>query len=404
MAARYLEGVAGEAPSSEDSRVGVPTLQRALEALRRENPRTKDDIMRLLRLSPIAQSIAVSELWDYEGWRELSIRSVRLARETGALAALPRLLIYLGGLHLHTGEFAAAAALIEEADTITAATGNPPMWYSVILAAWRGDEASAVKLTHSAIKDATVRGEGRIFGVAGYVTAVLNNGLGRYPAALAGARRGCEYDDLGWFNWSLPELVEAGVRSGAVEEAAVALRQLEGRIRASGTDWALGVLARSKALLSDGQAAESLYREAIERLERSRIVTDLARARLVYGEWLRRENRRVDGREHLRIAYETFSRMGAEAFAERARGELLATGERVRKPRIDTRDVLSAQERQIARLAAERHTNPEIASQFFISPRTVEYHLHKVFTKLGVSSRRELGAALRELELTASPA
>ena len=404
MAARHLEHQAAEARFSVGARAGVPTLQRALEALRRENPRTKDEIMRLLRLSPMAQSMAVHELWEYEGWRELSTRSVRLAREAGALAALPVLLVYLAGVHVFAGEFVAAAALFEEGDAITAATGNAPMRYAALfLAAWQGEESSAVQLIDAAVEDATARGEGRVLGMAGYVTAVLNNGLGHYPAALAGARLACEHDDLGYFNWSLAELVEAGLRSGAVEEAAVALRQLEGRTRASGTDWALGVLARSKALLSDGHAAESLYREAIERLERGGIVIHLARAHLLYGEWLRRVNRRHDGREHLRIAYQTFSGIGAEAFAERTRGELLATGEVVRKRTVETRNVLTAQESQIVRLAAVRHTNPEIASQLFISPRTVEYHLRKVFTKLGVSSRRELPAALRQLEGAMSP-
>ena len=382
----------------------MPTLRRALEALRRENPRAKDDIMRLLRLSPMAQSMAVHEVWEYEGWRELSTRSVRLAREAGALAALPVLLVYLAGVHVYAGEFAAAAVLIEEGDAITAATGNAPMRYAALfLAAWRGEESSAVQLIDAAIEDATARGEGRVLGMAGYVTAVLNNGLGRYPAALAGARLACEHDDLGYFNWSLAELVEAGFRSGALEEAAAALRQLEERTRASGTDWALGVLARSKALLSDGHAAEALYREAIERLERDGIVIHLARAHLLYGEWLRRVNRRHDGREHLRLAYQTFSDIGAEAFAERARGELLATGETVRKRTVESRDALTAQESQVVRLAAERHTNQEIASQLFLSSRTVEYHLHKVFAKLGVSSRRELPVALRKLEGAISP-
>jgi DNA-binding CsgD family transcriptional regulator len=404
MAARHLEHQAAGARFSQGARAGVPILQHALEALRRENPRTKDEIMRLLRLSPTAQSMAVHELWEYEGWRELSTRSVRLAREAGALAALPGLLIYLAGVHVFAGEFAAAAALFEEADAITAATGNAPMRYAALfLAAWQGEESSAVQLIDAAVEDATARGEGRVLGMAGYATAVLNNGLGRYPAALAGARLACEHDDLGYFNWSLAELVEAGLRSGAVEEAAAALRQLEERTRASGTDWALGVLARSKALLSDGHAAESLYREAIERLERGGVVIHLARAHLLYGEWLRRVSRRHDGREHLRIAHQTFSGIGAQAFAERTRGELLATGEVVRKRTVETREVLTAQESQIVRLAAERHTNPEIASQLFISPRTVEYHLRKVFTKLGVSSRRELPAALRQLQGAMSP-
>ena len=399
MATRYLEHQAAEAADGEGTRAGVPILRRALAALGQENPRTRDDIMRLLRLSPLAQSMAVHEVWDFQGWRELSTRSVRLAREAGALAALPVLLVYLAGVHVYAGEFAAAAALIEEGDAITAATGNAPMRYAALfLAAWRGEESSAVQLIDAAIEDATARGEGRVLGMAGYVTAVLNNGLGRYPAALDGARLACQHDDLGYFNWSLAELVEAGVRNGAVDEAAAALRQLQERTRASGTDWALGVLARSQALLTDGPAAEALYREAIERLERDGIVIQLARAHLLYGEWLRRVNRRYDGREHLRTAYQAFSRIGAEAFAERARGELLATGETVRKRTAETRDVLTAQERQIVRLAAERHTNPEIASQLFISARTVEYHLHKVFAKLGVTSRRELPVALRKLE------
>jgi DNA-binding CsgD family transcriptional regulator len=202
----------------------------------------------------------------------------------------------------------------------------------------------------------------------------------------------------------LIELVEAGVRSGADEEAASALRQLEERTRAAGTNWALGILARSTALLSNGPEADALYREAIERLGQCRIVVHLARAHLVYGEWLRRENRRVDAREQLRIAFEMLSRIGAEAFAERARRELLATGETIHKRTVETQDVLTAQEAQVARLAAEGRTNPEIGSQLFISPRTAEYHLHKVFTKLGISSRRALRSALRDSAQAPSPA
>jgi ATP/maltotriose-dependent transcriptional regulator MalT len=232
--------------------------------------------------------------------------------------------------------------------------------------------------------------------LAGYVTAVLHNGLGDYEAALAGAQVACELEDRGFFGWSLAELVEAGARTGARDVAADALRRLEERTRAAGTDWALGMLARSRALLSEGEAAESLYREAIERLARSRMVAHLARAHLLYGEWLRREDRRVDAREQLRIAHEMLDRIGADAFAERARRELLATGETVRKRTAETRDVLTAQEAQVARLAAEGRTNPEIGSQLFMSPRTAEYHLHKVFAKLGISSRRELRSALRD--------
>jgi DNA-binding CsgD family transcriptional regulator len=308
-------------------------------------------------------------------------------------------------VHAHAGEFAAASALVEEADAITAATGNAPLRYvSLFLAAWRGEEAQALKLVESRARDASARGEGRAVGWVEYVKAVLYNGLRRYEAALTGARQACDHEDPCFFGWSLVELVEAGVRSGAHDVAAGALRQLEERTRAAGTNWALGILARSSALLGNGQAADALYREAIERLGRCRIVVHLARAHLVYGEWLRRENRRMDAREQLRIAYEMLSRMGAEAFAERARRELLATGETVHKRTIETRDVLTVQEAQVARLAAEGRTNPEIGSQLFISPRTAEYHLHKVFTKLGISSRRALRSALRDSTQVASPA
>jgi DNA-binding CsgD family transcriptional regulator len=308
-------------------------------------------------------------------------------------------------VHAHAGEFAEASALIEEADAITAATGNAPLRYvSLFLAAWRGEEAEVLKLIDARSRDAAARGEGRAIGWAEYIKAVLYNGLGRYEAALAGARQACGHEDPCFSGWSLVELVEAGVRSGAHEEAARALSQLEERTRAAGTNWALGILARSGALLENGRAADDLYREAIERLGRCRIVVHLARAHLVYGEWLRRVNRRVDAREQLRIAYEMLSRIGAEAFAERARRELLATGETVQKRTIETRDALTAQEAQVARLAAEGRTNPEIGSQLFISPRTAEYHLHKVFTKLGISSRRALRSALRDSTPATSPA
>ena len=224
----------------------------------------------------------------------------------------------------------------------------------------------------------------------GYATAVLYNGLGRYEEALAGAQRACEYEDLSLFGFALVELVEAGARSGASDEAAAALKHLEERTGAAGTDWALGVQAWSRALLSDGPDADSLYREAIERLERSRIAVHVARAHLVYGEWLRRENRRIDAREQLRAAHEMFSTMGAEAFAERARRELLATGETARKRTWRRTDALTPQEAQIALLARDGLSNPEIGAQLFLSPRTVQYHLHKVFQKVGLTSRNQL--------------
>ncbi|GAB2961659.1 LuxR family transcriptional regulator [Streptomyces pseudoechinosporeus] len=395
-----LDGVATR--FTEGCVAGVPPLRRALHAFRAEALRDEDDVRRWLGLCPVAQETAAHELWDGELWDELATRAVRLAREAGTLTVLPTALVYRAGVHLHAGEFATASALIEEADAITAATGNARVRYtSLVLVAWRGEEVPALELIEADVREATVRGEGRVLGMAGYVTAVLYNGLGRYEAALAGAQHACGHEDLGFFGWSLAELVEAAARSGAQEEATVALRQLDERTRAAGTDWALGIQARSSALLSDGDTAEYLYREAIERLGRTRIAVHLARAHLVYGEWLRRENRRLDAREQLRTAHQMLSRIGADAFAERARRELLATGETVRKrtvSTVSTREVLTAQEAQIARLGAEGHTNPEIGSQLFISPRTVEYHMGKVLTKLGISSRRQLRVALRTSE------
>jgi DNA-binding CsgD family transcriptional regulator len=224
---------------------------------------------------------------------------------------------------------------------------------------------------------------------------VLYNGLGRYDEAVAAAERGSEYpDELGLATWSMAELIEAAARTGVPERATGALGRLSEISRASGADWALGVAARSGALLADGEAAEGLYREAIERLARTRVRAELARGHLLYGEWLRRQNRRLDAREQLRSAYDMLTRMGIRGFAERARRELLATGDTTRKHRAETTGALTAQEAEIARLAGEGHTNPEIAGLLFISPRTVEWHLRKVFRKLDISSRRQLRMAL----------
>jgi DNA-binding CsgD family transcriptional regulator len=242
-----------------------------------------------------------------------------------------------------------------------------------------------------------------VLALAGYATAVLYNGLGRYDAALAAAKRSCEHDDLGLFAWALVELVEAAARSGKPEEATSAFQKLSERTTASGTDWALGIEARSRALLSDRRTAEPLYRESIERLSRTRIAIHLARAHLLYGEWLRRENRRRDARDQLRLSHEMLDSMGAESFAQRAARELLATGGTARKRIEETRHELTAQEAQVARLAAEGSSNPEIGAQLFISRRTVEYHLHKVFAKLGISSRNHLHRALSSHGLANQP-
>jgi DNA-binding CsgD family transcriptional regulator len=369
----------------------TPLLKQALAAFCQGAGSIDDDIRWLWLACRVAPDV-----WDDDTWHLLATRHVQLANDAGALSVLPLAATYRAGVHVHAGEFAAAEALINQADAIADTADIATLRYtSLVLAAWRGRQAEALKLIDTTIRDATTRGEGRSVALAAYATAVLYNGLGLYDPAFAAAQQTCEYDDLGIFGWALIELVEAGARTGAHEAAAPALRALDERTRAAATDWALGVAARSRALLSDGPAAETLYREAIDRLARSRIVVHLARARLVYGEWLRRANRRVDARDQLRAAHEMFASMGAEAFAGRARRELLATGETVRKRTVETRDILTAQEAQVAHLVAEGHTNPEIGGQLFISPRTVEYHLHKVFMKLGVKSRRELRSALR---------
>jgi DNA-binding CsgD family transcriptional regulator len=382
----------GLATTFADGRVaGLPALRHALRAFREDDG--QDDV-RWLWYRENACHVA-RELWDDEAWHELAMGAVSLARQTGAFTILPLALTYAAGVALHAGDFGSASAMVEEADAITDAAGNPPLTYSsLVLAAWRGEEAAALELLDAAISGARARGEGRAIATAEYATAVLYNGLARYEDALAPARRACEHDDLGLLAWSLSELVEAASRSGSPDVAAEALGQLAERTRASQADWGLGVEARARALVTDGAGAEDLYREAVERLARTRIAVHLARARLVYGEWLRRENRRVDAREQLRAAHEMFTAFGAGAFAERARRELVATGETVRKRSAETLDELTAQEAQIARLAADGHTNQEIGAQLFISPRTVEWHLRKVFAKLGVSSRRELRGAL----------
>jgi DNA-binding CsgD family transcriptional regulator len=285
-----------------------------------------------------------------------------------------------------------SSPLIEEARAIYDANAyGPVLGNLLVLAAWRGQEARASQLIAATIENATAENERRATALAEYARAVLCNGLGRYQDALAAAERACVREDLGPFAWGLLELVEAGARSYAREVASEALGRLEEWACATGTDWARGVRARSAALLSDGDEAEGLYNQAIELLGRSQIPTHLARAQLVYGEWLRRENRRVDARAQLRAAHEAFSRIAAEAFAERALRELLATGETARNRTDEARAYLTPQEAQIARLAQDGLSNPEIGAQLFISPRTVQYHLRKVFQKVNITSRNQLG-------------
>ena len=292
-------------------------------------------------------------------------------------------------MHLWAGEFAAAAALVAEVESVTEATGSSIVPTGAIaLAAFTGREADAAELIEAGTKDAERRGEGRQLTFVHWATAVLGNSLGRYADALAAVQQASEDSPADLFaTWALAELIEAATRSGAPERAAGPLQRLSATARASGTDWALGVEARSRALMREGQDAETLYREAIDRLGRTRVRMELGRAHLLYGEWLRRERRRIDAREQLRLAHQMLAAMGADAFAERAARELRATGERARPRSPMAAEVLTPQEEQIGRLVAGNLTNREIAGRLFISASAVEYHLRKIFRKLGVSTR-----------------
>jgi DNA-binding CsgD family transcriptional regulator len=306
-------------------------------------------------------------------------------------------------VHLNAGELAAAAALTEEQRAIAEATGSRLVLYAgLIVAAWQGREPQASRLVEDSLEDVLRRGEGMDLAITRWWSAVLYNGLGRHEEALVATQQGTAYpEELLFSTWVLVELIEAAARSGQADRAADAVRRLSETTRASGTDWALGIEARSQALLADGEAADALYREAIERLGRTRIRVALARAHLIYGEWLRLERRRLDAREQLRTAHEMLTAMGMEAFAERAARELRAIGEAAQTRTIETSNQLTAQETQIARLARDGLSNPEIGSRLFVSPRTVQYHLRKVFTKLDITSRTQLDRALPGDPMTA---
>jgi DNA-binding CsgD family transcriptional regulator/tetratricopeptide (TPR) repeat protein len=378
---------------------GAPMLKRALRAFRDE-PMSDEDALRWLWLA----CRAARALGDEAIWDELSERQVRLARQAGELSLLPIALAERFSLQLFLGNLAAAEALVVETEAVAEATGSRLAPQGAVPAALRGDEAEAIALIDAARREVVQRGEGLWLASTEWASAVLFNGLGRYEEALAAAEQAVGHPlELGVSTWVQTEFIEAAARSGHPERAAGPSRRLQEISSAAGTDWALGVEARSRALLSEGDVAESLYREAIARLSRTRIRTGLARAHLVYGEWLRRERRRVDAREQLRIAHGMYAEIGMNGFAERARRERMATGETVRKRSPDTRDNLTAQEAQIARLAAEGCTNTEIGAQLFISPRTAEWHLRGVFTKLGIHSRKELHAAALDPR-TAAPA
>jgi DNA-binding CsgD family transcriptional regulator len=327
----------------------------------------------------------------------VSSRQIELARGAGALTLLSIALNGQGMIATWRGEFETAASLSAEDEALKEATGTRIAPYgAMLLAAYRGRTTEASTLTGATIKDAEARGEGLGIELARWTTAVLTNGLGRYEEALVAAEQASEGSPRLFISaWALPELIEAAVRSGKNRIAADALQRFAEATNAGDADWAVGIEARSRALLSEDETAELLYREAIERLGRTRLRPELARAHLLYGEWLRREGRRIDAREQLRTAHEMLAEIGMEAFAERARRELVATGVKVRSRLDETRDQLTPQEEQIARLARDGLSNAEIGTRLFISPRTVEWHLRKVFAKLGISTRRGLDEALR---------
>ncbi len=370
---------------------GAPILKEALRAFRREAVLPPEDARWLW-----FACWAAADLWDDETWDVLSARQLELVRAAGALTAIPFALTARSAVHLVCGDVHTAAAQVEEIRTVSEATGiATPPYGPLWLAGLRGREAELSRLMETAVDEAIARGEGYALADAELVRAILYNGLGRYEATLSlfGADGERSYD-INTPPRAVAEAIEAAVRCGERELATRLLDRLAEMARASGTDWVVGVEARSRALLSDGDAAERLHRDAIERLQRTRLRIELARAQLVYGEWLRRERRRLDAREHLRTALEMFRRMDTDGFAGRAERELLATGERARKRTVETREELTAQEAQVARLARDGLSNGVIGERLFISQHTVAYHLRKVFTKLDITSRNQLGRVL----------
>jgi ATP/maltotriose-dependent transcriptional regulator MalT len=350
-----------------------------------------------LQFGPMAQGAAIA-LWDEDGQRAILVRQVQLARTVGALDQLPIDLVALAIDDAWRGDFAGAAALIAECDAVCEVTGGSRVspFAAMFLGALRGNQAEVTPLIEAVLAVGEAAGQGGAVTGAHWASSILHNGLGRYADALAAAQQATRDASVYVSILDVPELVEAAARAGNADVAAGALQRLAETTRPGGNDLALGIEARCRALLSDGETAERLYQEAIDRLGRTPLRPDLARAHLLYGEWLRRQGRRGDAREQLRTAYGMLEAIGMEAFAERARRELNATGETVRKRTVETLDQLTAQETLIARLARDGLSNPEIAAQLFLSARTVEWHLRKVFTKLGISSRRQLRLAMAD--------
>jgi DNA-binding CsgD family transcriptional regulator len=385
----------------------APTLARAFELALNLNPGTDPEAARWLWLAGASSDVIVAlELLDAESSQAqaLAARLVQSARDTGALVHLQFALDFLARTHLRAGELAAAARLVEEDRLIAEVTGNPPIGYAeMLLAAWRGQEAHATELIEAAAREGTARGQGRLVDLAAYCRVVLSNGLGRHDAARDAAWRAFQRDQPGYGAFAVLELAEAASRTGDIALVRAAHEWLSERTRVSPTDPVLGIKALARALLSEGEAADRLYGESISLLGRTWARVELARAHLLYGEWLRRERRRTDAREQLRTAHDMLEGMGIEAFAERARRGLAATGETARKRTVETTAELTVQEAQVARLARDGLSNPEIGARLFISPRTVQYHLGKVFTKLAISSRSQLDRVLPADRAAVSP-
>lgn len=387
-----LEGLARV--TIEGYAAGVPLLREALAALKGADL-TREEALGWL---PLACRMA-HDAREFETWSVLSARLVELARSTGALSVLPSALLLRLSNRVYAGDLTEATSLVAEATTIGEATGSGffAHYGAMVLEPWRGGEAETHQVIDVITRDMLLRGEGKVLSATGWAAAVLNNSLGRYEEAYAAARRGSQYpQELGLSIGSTVELVEAAVRTGRPAEAAAAAKTISAMARASGTDWALGTAAGVTAQVSDGRDADELYQEAVDRLERAGVRMEAARFRLLHGEWLRREERRDDAREQLGLAHELLDEIGAAAFAERARREYKATGATVRRRSVETPATLTPHEAQIARLAGEGMTNPEIGARLFISPRTVEWHLSTVFAKLGITSRRQLRTALAE--------
>lgn len=369
----------------------APTLARALELLLAVDIASEGGSRWLSVSSGRDSNMVALEMWDDQALQLLAARRVQVARDTGALGHLPFALSFLARSYMLAGELTAASLVLDEARAIAEATGNSAVVNApMILAAWRGQEQQASALIDAGSEEAATRR----WASNSYARAVLYNGLGRHDAARDAAWEAFAPDPIGYGSWLLPELAEAASRTGDRALLELACEWLSERTRVIDSRWAGGIEARVRALLSEDEVAENLYRESIEHLSGTRARLERARTHLLYGEWLRRQRRRVDAREQLRIAYEMFTGFGAEAFAERAKGELEATGERARKRTVDTLDQLTPQETQVARLAAQGETNREIAARLFISASTVEYHLRKAFRKLGVKSRTQLADRL----------